>query len=262
MKLWIRLDVAVRSDPNVAEIAETLNLPFAEAVGLCTLVWCAIAEHRPSGDITGLSISQIERWAEYCPRKGKPAGSFGRIFLDIFVSDGAANGWHSRQGALIERAEKERARKRRGKSAEVPKKVASTERNGTEHTNTTTSGSGEPSRKPKVGKAPPKYPSFPKADSDRYFETCIASGHAVEMGYLRKAIAPLYATTGPAFPADDLNAAILAFLETREGQPPDKARFWTLMDFAKDVARWVRIGKMPLVDMNGVTERGRLAAGL
>lgn len=132
MKLWIRIDAAVRSDPNVAALAERLKMPFTEAVGMCVLVWAALAEHRPNGDITGISISTLEKWAEFRPRKGKPPGSFGKAFLDLFASDGQASGWHTRQGALIDRAEKDRARKGRGKSADIPRKSAPTERNGTE----------------------------------------------------------------------------------------------------------------------------------
>lgn len=132
MKLWIRVDVAIASDPNVFELSQRLNLPFAEAVGLCVLAWARIAEHRPSGDLTGIGINTIEQWAGFIPRRGKPAGSFGGAFLQLFSSDDEASGWHDRQGKLIDRAEADRLRKRRGKRAEVPKNSAPTERNGTE----------------------------------------------------------------------------------------------------------------------------------
>jgi hypothetical protein len=62
----------------VAELAARLNLKKAEAVGLCTLVWAAIAEHRPSGDITGVGISALEDWGCWVPRKGAGAGAFGK----------------------------------------------------------------------------------------------------------------------------------------------------------------------------------------
>lgn len=132
MKLWIRLDVAIRSDPNVAELADRLGMRFAEAVGCCTLLWCAIGEHRPNGDISGIGIPAIEKWASFEPRKGSPAGSFGRAFLDLFACDGMASGWRDRQGALIERAEAERQRWHRRNSAEAPPDSSGTERNGTE----------------------------------------------------------------------------------------------------------------------------------
>lgn len=136
MKLWIRIDVAISSDPNVIELARRLNIPFAEAVGLCLLVWARIAEHRPSGSSSGLSIDVIEQWAMFKSGRGKPKGSFGSTFLELFASDGEFSGWHDRQGALIDRAEKEKTRKARGKRADVPRKVAPTERNGTERDGT------------------------------------------------------------------------------------------------------------------------------
>lgn len=132
MKLWIRVDATIASDPKVLDLADRLSIPIPEAVGLCVLVWGKIAEHRPSGDITGISISTIEQWASFFPRRGKPAGSFGSLFLELFSSEGEASGWHDRQGALIDRAERERTRKRRGKRAEIPRNSAPTERNGTE----------------------------------------------------------------------------------------------------------------------------------
>lgn len=132
MKLWIRVDVAIASDPNVLELANRLKVAFPEAVGWCVLVWAKIAEHRPSGDISGIGISTLESWANFSPRKGRAIGSFGKAFLDLFASDDEISGWHDRQGALIDRAEKERTRKRRGKRAEIPKNSAPTERNGTE----------------------------------------------------------------------------------------------------------------------------------
>ena len=106
-----------------------------------------------------------------------------------------------------------------------------------------------------------KFDAFPTADSDRFYRVCIENGFAVNMGILRKAIAPLYPQTGQIYTTDELANALVAWLEARQGLHPDKARFWTLHNFAQDVARWVRLGKMPLANENGVTERGRLAVG-
>lgn len=139
MKLWIRIDVAIRSDPNVAELAARLKLRTPEAVGLCTLVWAAIAEHRPNGDLTGIGISALEEWAGWVPRKGAPAGAFARAFLDLFVSRDeedethcTASGWLGRQGKLVTLAEKDRKRKLHGNSKDIQGNSTVTERNGTE----------------------------------------------------------------------------------------------------------------------------------
>lgn len=137
MKLWIRIDVAIRSDPNVAELASRLNVTLAEAVGLCTLTWAAIGEHRPNADLSGIGIAALEKWGGWEPRKGKPAGAFGRAFKELFISGDEASGWHDRQGALIDRTEKETARKARNRLANVLRTSAVTERNVTEQQPTT-----------------------------------------------------------------------------------------------------------------------------
>jgi hypothetical protein len=139
VKLWIRIDVAIRSDPNVAELAARLKLRTAEAVGLCTLLWAAIAEHRPSGDLTGIGIPALEEWARWEPRKGQPAGAFGQAFMDLFVTqdDGdasayEASGWLERQGKLVALAEKDRQRKPHRNPQDIHGKSTPTERDVTE----------------------------------------------------------------------------------------------------------------------------------
>lgn len=118
----------------MAELASRLNVTLAEAVGLCTLTWAAIAEHRPDGDLSGIGISALEKWGEWEPRKGKTTGAFGTAFRDLFLTDDAASGWRGRQGKLVERAEKDRARKLHGTSTESRRDSAVTERNGTKPT--------------------------------------------------------------------------------------------------------------------------------
>lgn len=149
MKLWIRIDVAIRSDPNVAELASRLGVTLAEAVGLCTLTWAAIAEHRPNGALHGIAIPALEKWAGWERRKGKPAGVFGRAFRELFISDNEASGWESRQGKLVDRAERDRLRKveeRRRKSTDKSGTSTATVRNGTEQTTTSTDSADEFSR--------------------------------------------------------------------------------------------------------------------
>ena len=231
MKLWIRLDVAIRSDPNVHELAERLNIPFAEAVGLCALVWAAIAEHRPNGDISGLSIVTLEHWAEYCPRRGKPAGAFGALFLELFASDGEASGWHGRQGALIDRADRERARKRRGKRAEVPQMLAPTERNGTE---------------PTTKAIPAKAVSWPGEAAEVWRAVA-----PIPIPRLGKALKPVVDEYG--WP--DTKAALECYVSLNQGKT--RKVEW----FAGDAVRWLALSKMPCVDpiTRELTEKGRMA---
>lgn len=112
-----------------------------------------------------------------------------------------------------------------------------------------------------VGAPKGKYPSFAMSDSARFHKTCLNHGYAIELSLLRKWLSVLYPASGAIYSADEINNGIEAFLEARGGQPPDRARFWTLKQFAEDAARFVRLGKMPRSDANGVTERGRLAVG-
>lgn len=90
MKLWIRIDAALRSDPNVAELASRLNISTAEAAGHCVFVWAAIAEHRPDGNLAGISPGVIEQWACYRPRL-RDRGRFAAAFLDLFAPSGCVN---------------------------------------------------------------------------------------------------------------------------------------------------------------------------
>lgn len=164
MKLWIRIDAALRSDPNVAELASRLGIGIAEAAGCCVLTWCAIAEHCPDGDIKRLSRAALNLMSGFVPPKGRPPlnadrseFAFADAFLDLFVSDGRVKGWHDRQGKLIERAEKERARKFRGNGAENLGNSAPTERNGTEQTE------NSPPPQPEIAERERHAPEWPPA---------------------------------------------------------------------------------------------------
>jgi hypothetical protein len=138
LKLWIRLDAALPRDPEVRELAERIGVKKAEAIGLLACVWFAIAEHRPSGDVSDIAPATLEDWAEYEPRGKSKRGLFAAAFVDLFTRDGIARGWTDRQGKLIERMEKDRKRKQ--PATEIPQSFhgnsAPTERNGTERNET------------------------------------------------------------------------------------------------------------------------------
>lgn len=138
MKLWIRVDAALPRDPEVAELAACIGVKKTEAIGLLTCVWSAIAEHRPSGDVSGISPATLEDWALFEPRGKVKRGTFAAQFTRLFTRDGFVRGWTDRQGKLIERMEKDRKRKQQSAepSTEIPQSFhgnsAPTERNGTE----------------------------------------------------------------------------------------------------------------------------------
>ncbi len=169
MKLWIRLDASLPRDPEVAELAERVGVKKAEAIGLLACVWSAVAEHRPSGDVSGISAATLEDWAEFEPRGKVKRGTFAAAFTSLFVKDGMVRGWKERQGKLIERMEKDRKRKQESEesannSTEIPQTFhgnsAPTLRNGTEQDETEETKSPSPStsaRESVIGKLPPEY---------------------------------------------------------------------------------------------------------
>jgi hypothetical protein len=111
------------------------------------------------------------------------------------------------------------------------------------------------------GEAPEKPSPFPKSVCDALYETWTEVRGAIDYGAFRKALKPLYPTSGPRYSQDVLTEAIKAHAEYVEGLQPREAGFETIHKFAADVQRWVRIGGMPAVDPDTreLTERGRLA---
>lgn len=76
MTRWFRVDTSVRGDPLIAQLAERLDMPPVEALGHCVYTWAAITEHRPDGNLTGVSDSTLEQWAEFKPDRKKRRGLF------------------------------------------------------------------------------------------------------------------------------------------------------------------------------------------
>lgn len=133
MKLWIRVDACTGRDPKVAEFALAIGDDLATAVGRLVLIWSVMAEHAPDGWLGKgegnahetprkcVPNAVLEAWGMYTPKRGKPRGTMADAFRSLFVaSDGYVDGWTARQGALIERAEKDRARKSGSNSTEFP----------------------------------------------------------------------------------------------------------------------------------------------
>lgn len=113
---WIRVETNIAENEKVHAFADGCGISAEEAVGFLVRVWGRVAEHRPTGDLTGVSDMVLEHWAVW---RGK-RGLFATQFRKWFVSNEILVGWKERQGKLVERAEKERLRKLRGSSAETP----------------------------------------------------------------------------------------------------------------------------------------------
>lgn len=102
---------------------------------------------------------------------------------------------------------------------------------------------------------------FPVDLCSRLHAKASSLGHILPYPRFRKALLPAYPRCGPLYPEPEMLAAIEAWLEARAAMQPKEAGYQTIERFAQDLGRWVRLGSMPRVDDNGVTERGRLAAG-
>jgi hypothetical protein len=103
--------------------------------------------------------------------------------------------------------------------------------------------------------------SLSKDLCDRLYEAWLQTGHGVEYSWFRKALKPLYPSSGPRYEEHQMTAAIIAFNEAADGVSADKSQFWHVQKFVEHIGRWIHVGAMPLTDSNGLTERGRAAVG-
>lgn len=103
-----------------------------------------------------------------------------------------------------------------------------------------------------------KYPNYPTDICDQLFTAYQQHRGPVEYGVFRRYTSVIFPTS---YTTDQLTSAIQAWGEWVAALPAEKAKHETARTWAADVQRWVRLGSMPIVDLNGVTERGRLAAG-
>ena len=97
MNRWFRVETAIRNDPEIFQLAERLGISTVEAIGRCTLVWAAIAEQRPSGNLERVSDQMLEQWAEFRPRGKRKRGAFAEVYRDLFIAEDAAGGRKRRE---------------------------------------------------------------------------------------------------------------------------------------------------------------------
>jgi len=115
----------------------------------------------------------------------------------------------------------------------------------------------EPTDAPKGG-----YDRLPKAVCDAAWEAWVATIGNVDYGRFRRELLPAFQSAGPHPTADELVNSIAAFDEARSGDRPQFQAKYTVALWAAQLATYVRLGGMPLVDEWGnITERG-VAAGL
>lgn len=135
--LWIRIDAHAIDSIEVARLAELLDVDIVTAFGHYCALGGAVAEHSPEGDIAGVPDAALERWGRWAGKRGKFAPAVRQVFQN---SEGTYGDWLDSMGKLIERREKERARKSGGNSTETPRRLpgnsGATGRNGTERDGT------------------------------------------------------------------------------------------------------------------------------
>lgn len=129
---------------------------------------------------------------------------------------------------------------------------------------TDTDSDTEEKRSAAVADAPRKPSSLdrlPKAVCDAAWEAWTATIGAVDYGRFRKALLPAYQTAhGTAPTGEELVNSIHAFDEVRSADKPAFQAKYTIALWASQLASYVRLGNMPLVDEWGeFTERGKAA---
>lgn len=280
MKLWLRIDSDYPRDPRVGRLAAELRIPLHEALGKVLIVHCSMAEHAPDGDLSDIPDETINGWV------GWPAGTsrratatFAHAFRQFFLAeDGVDESYAFGQAKLNDRAEKQRERTRLWRERKkletqtvtpdnesqdanrmhtATPKFAPTERNVTERPTKKKKAKGSAS-----DEAAPRSSGLdvlPKADCDQLFELWTSRRGVIAYGRFRKTILLLFQAGVTRYPIAELREALVAYADWVEEQPDKEQSFCTLERFVSEIAKWVRFGKMPLVEGGEMTERGQWA---
>ena len=113
---WIRVATNLCESDRVLAVAGGCGISAEACVGFLVRWWGRIAEHRPDGDLTGMTDDALEVWAGW---NGMPS-VFATQLRKVYMDKGIVVDWMDEQGKLAARAAADRRRKRRGSSAEIP----------------------------------------------------------------------------------------------------------------------------------------------
>ena len=125
MRFWIRVNARLADDPEVIAFAVAIlpKLPVwvsvRTACGLLVTLWGHVVDEQEDGDLSGRDDVIVEAWAGW----GGKRNLFAREFRQRFTENGQIRQWEEYQGKLIERRERDRTRKRGGKSAGIPQET-------------------------------------------------------------------------------------------------------------------------------------------
>jgi hypothetical protein len=107
---WIRVHAGLIDKPVIDRLSTALDVSEHEAIGLLVTFWGAVSKNVVGGQLAGVSDRHIERWARWTGARGAFAAWIQAHHLD---ADGRVNEWEEYAGALEDRREYDRERKRR-----------------------------------------------------------------------------------------------------------------------------------------------------
>lgn len=261
---WVRWHHGTSTDPKWRVIATKAQVSIAAVLA----VWAIMLESASSnelerGTITGWNHEDV---AAALDLEGDDIERIWNAMQDKVVANQRLTGWEKRnpkrEDNSTERVNRYRQRVTHGnaKKRSVTRSNARGEEirgeEKREEKLKTKDSSSPKAPKPKIA---PKYPHYPTDVCTQLYDTYRRTRGSVSFAGFRKETAPLFPTN---YAVDELIHALEAWSEWVGGLPADKATFQRATTWVSDIERWVRLGEMPLVDLNGVTERGRLAAGL
>jgi hypothetical protein len=124
-RFWIRVNARLADDAEVRAFAKVIlprssvRLGIAAACGYLVTLWGRVIDEQEDGNLATRDDDVIEEWAKWDGKRGV----FASAFRSAFTTDGKIREWDDYQGALIERREKDRTRKRGKKSAGIPQET-------------------------------------------------------------------------------------------------------------------------------------------
>lgn len=266
---WVRWHHGTVTDPKWRVVAKRAQVSIADVVAVWAMMLeAASANENERGTIAGWDHEDV---AFALDLETEAVERIWNIMQGKVLEGQRLTGWSNRnpkrEDDSSERVQRYRHRVTHGNARKrtvthgnavkrdvTPDKIREEKRR--EELTTTSSSSSTPKVK---RTSVPKYPQYPDEICDQLFESYKANRGNVAYATFRKWTAPLFPND---YTTDQLIHAMEAWCEYVEGIGPEKAKWEKLPGWVENINRWARVGEMPLVDWNGVTERGRLCCGI